>query len=133
MIWFLLKCLDVIFIRIKIKGYLRNITENKILEIEEKGIKNKNKITYSSDNVRNIIKFSDSEIILIREGSDFVNTFIFNKDNSRCNYLLKENNYDVDIEINTIMINASDDSIYIKYSVIDSKCEYEYKIEMSDI
>jgi len=123
----------VIFIRIKIKGYLRNITENKILEIEEKGIKNKNKITYSSDNVRNIIKFSDSEIILIREGSDFVNTFIFNKDNSRCNYLLKENNYDVDIEINTIMINASDDSIYIKYSVIDSKCEYEYKIEMSDI
>lgn len=123
----------MIFIRIKIKGYLRNITYNEILEFEGKGIRNKNKITYSNDNVKNTIKFGDSEIILVREGSDFVNTFVFNKTNSSCNYLLKENNYDVDIEINTIIISVNDDSIYIKYLVIDSKCEYEYRIEMSDI
>ena len=123
----------MIFIRIKIKGYLRNITDNEILEFEGKGIRNKNKITYSNDNVKNTIKFGDSEIILVREGSDFVNTFVFNKTNSSCNYLLKENNYDVDIEINTIIISVNDDSIYIKYLVIDSKCEYEYRIEMSDI
>ena len=132
MIWFLLKCLDVIFIRIKVKGYLRNITENEMIEFEEKAIRNKNKITYSSDNVKTTIKVSDSEVILIREGSDFVNTFVFNN-NSSCNYLLKNSNYDVDIDINTIAINVGNDSIYIKYLIIDSQCEYEYKVEMSDI
>ena len=37
----------MIFIRIKIKGYLKNITDNEVVEFEEKGIKNKNKITIS--------------------------------------------------------------------------------------
>ena len=32
-------------IRIKVKGYLRNITDNEIFEFEERGIKNKDKIT----------------------------------------------------------------------------------------
>ena len=123
----------MIFIRIKIKGYLRNITENKILEIEEKGIKNKNKITYSSDNVRNIIKFSDSEIILIREGSDFVNTFVFDKNNSSCNYFLKENNFNVDIDIKTIKLFVNANSIYVNYLIVDSNLEYEYKLEMSEM
>ena len=123
----------MIFIRIKVRGYLKNITESEILKFEEKGIMNKNKITYSSDNIKNIVKINDSEVILIREGNDFINTFVFNKSNSSCNYLLKENNYDVDIEIKTIMMNISDNSVYINYMVIDSNCEYEYKLEMSDV
>lgn len=104
-----------------------------MFEFEEKGIKNKDKIIYSSDNVKNTVKINGSEVMLIREGNDFVNTFVFDRKNSSCNYFLKENNYDVDIEINTIMIDVSDDSVYIKYVVIDSQCEYEYKIEMSDV
>lgn len=127
------ECLGVIFIRIKIKGYLKNITENETIKFEEKGIKNKNKITYSNDNVKNIIKINDNEIILIRDGNDFVNTFVFNKKNSSCNYLIKDNNYDVDIDVNTIMMEISDNIIYIKYVIIDSNCEYEYKIEMSGV
>ena len=91
MIWFLLKCLEVVFIRVKIKGYLKNITENELCEFEEKGIKNKNKITYANDNIKNTIKINDNVIMLIRDGNDFVNTFVFNKDNSYCNYLLKDN------------------------------------------
>lgn len=120
-------------IRIKIKGYLKNNTENQIFTFEEKGIKNKNKITYSSDNVKHTIKVSDSEIILIREGEDFINTFIFNKKRSKSNYFLKENNCDVDLEIITTSLDITPSSIFIEYEVLDSGCKYEYKIEMSDI
>lgn len=128
-----MKCLEVVFIRVKIKGYLKNITENELCEFEEKGIKNKNKITYANDNIKNTIKINDNVIMLIRDGNDFVNTFVFNKDNSYCNYLLKDNNYDVDIDINSSTIEVGDNYIYVRYVVVDSNCEYEYKIEMSDI
>ena len=123
----------MVFIRIKVKGYLKNITENEILEFEEKGIKNKNKITFSSDDVKTSVKIDDEDVILVRDGDDFVNTFVFNKSNSSCNYFLKEDNYDVDIDVKTNVIDISDNIVYIKYMVIDSNCEYEYKLEMSDI
>lgn len=125
--------MGVIFIKIKVKGYLKNITENEIIEFEERAIRNKNKITFSCDNVKTTIKINDNDVVMIREGIDFINSFIFNIKDSSCNYLLKNNNYDVDIDINTIDINIGDDSIYIKYLIIDSQCKYEYKLEMSDI
>ena len=120
-------------IRIKIKGYLKNNTDNELLEFEEKGIKIKNKIIYYNNNVKNTIKFSDKEIILIREGNDFLNTFVFNINKSHSNYLLKENNYDIDLDVNTSIMNVSDNSIYVKYLIVETKCEYEFKIETSDI
>lgn len=123
----------MIFIKIKVKGYLKNITDNEIIKFDEKGIKNNNKVTYSSDNIKYIIKINDNSIMLIREGSDFINTFIFDKVKSSCNYFLKENNYDVDIDIKTITINYGDDIIYIRYIIMDSNCEFEYKLEMSDV
>ena len=123
----------MVFIKIRVKGYLKNITDNEILEIDVKAIINKNKITFSSVNVKSIIKINDNDIMLIREGNDFINTFVFNKDKSSCNYYLKDNNYDVDIDINTISMDICDDSICIKYLIVDSNSEYEYKLEMSDI
>lgn len=120
-------------IRIKIKGYLKNNTDNELLEFEEKGIKIKNKIIYYNNNVKNTIKFSDKEIILVREGNDFLNTFVFNINKSYSNYLLKENNYDIDLDVNTSIMNVSDNSIYVKYLIVETKCEYEFKIETSDI
>ena len=123
----------MVFIKIKVKGYLKNITDNEITEFEEKAIKSKDKITYVNDSVKTIIRTCDNDIMLTREGSDFVNTFVFNKKNSRCNYFLKENNLDVDIDIITNIIDNNDKYIFIKYVVVDSECEYEYKIEMSDI
>lgn len=120
-------------IRIKIKGYLKNNTDNELLEFEEKGIKIKNKIIYYNNNVKNTIKFSDKEIILIREGNDFLNTFVFNINKSYSNYLLKENNYDIDLDVNMSIMNVSDNSIYVKYLIVETKCEYEFKIETSDI
>lgn len=120
-------------IRIKIKGYLKNITDNEIFEFEEKGIRNKNKITFNNNNIKYSIKCDNNEIILIRDGDDFVNTFVFNKKNSNSNYFLKENGYDMDMEVITSNIEISDELIYIGYEIISTSCKYEFKIEMSEI
>ena len=120
-------------IRIKIKGYLKNITDNEIFEFEERGIRNKNKITFNNNNIKYSIKCDNNEIILIRDGDDFVNTFVFNKKNSNSNYLLKENGYDMDMEVITSNIEISDELIYIGYEIISTSCKYEFKIEMSEI
>lgn len=135
MICFHVKCLDVIFIRILIKGYLKNISENEIVNFECKGIKNKNKVTYVDNDVRFNIKINDDNVMLIRDGADFINTFIFdkNKKNSISNYLIKENNCDVDIDIDVIDLKIDDDIIYIKYLISETNCIYEYKLEMSDV
>ena len=130
-----MKCLDVIFIRILIKGYLKNISENEIVNFECKGIKNKNKVTYVDNDVRFNIKINDDNVMLIRDGDDFINTFIFdkNKKNSISNYLIKENNCDVDIDIDVIDLKIDDDIIYIKYLISETNCIYEYKLEMRDV
>lgn len=124
----------MIFIRVLIKGYLKNISENEITNFEYRGIRNKNKITYvDDDSVKFSIKIGDNEIIVIRDGNGFINTFVFNVNRSNCNYFVKDNNYDVDIGVDTIYMEVSDNIIYIKYLIVDSGCVYEYKLEMSDI
>ena len=120
-------------IRIKINGYLRNNTENNLISFNEKGIKNKDRITFNNSNIKYSIKCDNNEIILIRDGDDFVNTFVFNKKNSNSNYFLKENGYDMDMEVITSNIEISDELIYIEYEIISTSCKYEFKIEMSEI
>ena len=41
-------------IRIKVKGYLRNITDNEIFEFEERGIKNKDKMYKNRVHIFNV-------------------------------------------------------------------------------
>ena len=125
----------MIFIRILIKGHLKNISENEIVNFACKGIKNKNKFTYVDNDVRFNIKINDDNVMLIRDGADFINTFIFdkNKKNSISNYLIKENNCDVDIDIDVIDLKIDDDIIYIKYLISETNCIYEYKLEMRDV
>ena len=71
--------------------------------------------------------------MLIREGSDFVNTFIFNMNNSTTNYLLKENNYSLDLDVVTLDMVIDDNFLIIKYKIIETENEYEFKAEMSEI
>lgn len=120
-------------IRVKIKGYLKNNNDKEIINFDEKGIRNKDKITFSSLNVKYVIKYDDSKVYLTREGKDYINNFAFNKKKSECNYLLKEHDFNVDIDIKVIDIDISDKYVYVKYVVIDSNIEYEFKIEASDI
>lgn len=120
-------------IRIKIKGYLKNITEKEEFNFEEKGIKTKDKITFISNDVKYTVKSTNEEVYLLREGKDFINTFIFNKKNSKSNYLLKENNFDIDMEVKTDYIEIKENYIYIEYEIISTSSKYQLKIEMSDI
>ena len=112
---------------------MRNITDNEIFEFEERCIKNKDKITFNNNDIKYSIKCNDNEIMMIRDGNDFVNTFIFNNNNSKSNYLLKENGYDMDMEVNVSNMKSNDKLIYIEYEIVSTSCKYEFKIEMSEM
>ena len=114
-------------IRVKIKGFLKNITEKENLFFDEKGIINKNKISFISDNIKYNIKYSDSEVIMIRESKDFINTFVFNKKKSSSTYTLKDNDYSIEMDIIVNELIIDNDFINIKYIISDTECEYEYK------
>ena len=118
-------------IRVKIKGFLKNITENDILIFEEKGIYNKSKISFIKDDIKYNIKLLDSEIIMIREGKEYTNSFKFNKKKASSTYTLKDNNYtiEMDIDIKEIII---DNGFYVRYVICDTSCLYEFKLEMSE-
>jgi len=118
----------------KIKGYLKNLTENIIDKIDEKGLINKNKITYIKDNTKHEIRIINNEkVLLLRENNDFSHNFIFEKNKQNTSeYYLKENKLSLEINIKVLELNINNYNIYIKYEVEDSNTIYEYKIEVSD-
>ncbi len=120
-------------IKIKVKGYLRDIDEGTITNIDTFGIKNKNKITYNEETVTNTILQEDNKLILIRENNEFKNILIFDLNKETISeYLLKENDLTIELNIKTNLIEIEDNHIKVRYLVIDSDNEYEYSIEMSD-
>ena len=120
-------------IKIKVKGYLRDIDEGTITNIDTFGIKNKNKITYNEETVTNTILQEDNKLILIRENNEFKNILIFDLNKETISeYLLKENDLTIELNIKTNLIEIEDNNIIVRYLVIDSDNECEYSIEMSD-
>ena len=121
------------FIKTKIKGYLKNITENKAENIDTTAIKNKNNITYIMNDTVHRIAIKDNIVRLSRNNDEFSNELIFelNKEHST-EYFIKELKTNVDFKIKTSHVNISNTKIEIKYQIIDSNEEYEYLIEMSD-
>ena len=120
-------------IKIKVKGYLKDIDEGIITNIDTFGIKNKNKITYNEETVTNTILQEDNKLILIRENDEFKNILIFDLNKETISeYLLKENNLTIELNIKTSLVEIEDNYIKVRYLVIDSDNEYEYSIEMSD-
>ncbi|MBR3161420.1 MAG: hypothetical protein IKF19_01660 [Bacilli bacterium] len=57
--------------------------------------------------------------------------FILNK-KTKINYLIKDNNFLLDIKMITKHMEITNKTIKIKYLITDSKNEYEYYVEMSD-
>lgn len=128
-----MNCLVVKKIRKKINGYLKNITENQLEIIKENAICNKNKIIYSKDNIKHTIIYNEKEIILIRETEEFKNILTFSKNRSILSeYIIKENNLSVYIEIKTLNIKKTDKELCVKYEIIDTNIIYEYKITMEE-
>lgn len=120
-------------IKIRIKGFLKDIDEGTITNIDAFGIKNKNKITYNEETVANTVLQEDDKLILIRENDEFKNILIFDLNKETISeYLLKENDLTIELNIRTNLVEIDDNYIKVRYLVIDSDNEYEYNIEMSD-
>ncbi len=125
--------LEVFIIKIKVKGYLENKANDEKLLIDTFGIRNKNNLSYKQEDVIYKIKIFDNKIILIRENSDFINTFIFEKNkNTKSEYYLKKYATNIDIELRTQELFIDDKKIEIRYIIKDTSEEYHYIIEMSE-
>ena len=121
------------YIKIRIKGFLKDIDEGTITNIDTFGIKNKNKITYKEETVTNTILQEEDKLILIRENDEFKNILIFDLNKETISeYLLKENDLTIELNIKTNLVEIDNNYIKVRYLVIDSDNEYEYNIEMSD-
>ena len=122
---------EVLFIKIKVKGYLKNIAEDTKELIETNAIKNKNKITYINNDTSYKIELRDNIIILIRENNDFSHKFIFDIDNTtKSEYYIKELNTNIDVLIKTTKLRYTDKKIEIAYEIIDSENKYIYILDM---
>jgi len=120
-------------IRKKINDYLKKITKQETEIIKENAILNKNKLTYIKDNIKHTIISKEKEIILIRENKDFKNILTFSQNRSILSeYIIKENNLSVYIEVETLELNKKEYELCIKYKIIDSNIIYEYKITLED-
>lgn len=120
-------------IRKKINGYLKNISENKREIIQENAILTKNKLNYIKDDIKYTILYKEKEIILIRENKEFKNILTFSKNRSILSeYIIKDNNLSIFIEVKTLELIKNDKELYIKYEIVDSNIIYEYKITLED-
>ena len=120
--------------KIKIKGYLKNITENTETQINTTAIKTKNKISYIIDKDKYTINIlSPNKLILLRENNEIKNIIYFESNKTTQSlYTIKENDLTLEIDIKTINIVINNNNINIIYLVKDSNTKYDYNIEMRD-
>lgn len=121
------------FIKIKLKGYLKNINQNTTEIIDVNAIKNKNTINYKINDILHKITIKNNKLFLSRNNNEYSYELIFelNKE-TNTEYYIKELNTSIDIRIKTTKLLIKDNKIEINYTVIDSDEKYLYLIEMSD-
>ena len=123
--------MEVFYIKIRVKGYLKNITENTEEIIETNAIKNKNKITYKNNETSYKIETSNNKLIMIRDNQEFSHKFIFDIDNiTKSEYYIKELNTSIDVKIKTIELYQTNKQIKIIYEIIENKNKYIYILDL---
>ena len=120
-------------IRVFVNGYLKNNTDGENTIFKEKGIRTKDKLSFVFDDVKYSIKINDNDILLIRDGNDFINSFSFSEKSGKSNYYLKEHGFSIDMDVNVDVLVIDDNKIFIKYVIAQTGCEYELKIEMEGV
>jgi len=121
------------FIKIKVKGYLQNVTENTKEIIDTFGIKNKDTISYILNDTKYKITISNNKILLIRDNQEFLHKIEFELNKEKeTEYYIKELSTSIYLFIQTTYLSINKNLIEIHYKVIDSQEEYIYLIEMSD-
>ncbi len=119
------------FIKIKVNGYLKNITDNTKEIISVSAIKNKNKISYILNETKHKITIYDDKIVLVRENDEFVHSLIYSIDNfTKSEYYIKELNTNIEIKIKTNKIELDEKHIKIDYEIVDSGDKYSYRIDL---
>lgn len=120
--------------KIKVKGYINNITDKYKNDFNTSAIKTKNKISYIIDNDKYILNIlSSKKLILVRENNEIKSTIYFEQNKTISSlYTLKEKDITLEIDIKTLDIKTTENKITITYLVKDSNNKYEYNIEMSD-
>ena len=130
LIEFLRRCF---FIKISIKGYLKNITENTQELIDTTSIKKDNKISYIIDNTKYILIIENNKVTLLRENNEFSNGMIFIENSTTISeYYLKESSYSLEFNIETTKLIIDKNKIDITYKIIESENIYNYVLETSD-
>lgn len=121
------------FIKIKVKGYLKNLTENTKELIDTKGLKNANIISYIINNTKYKLILDKSQITLLRENEEFSHGMIFEKNTKHSSeYYLKESKYSLEFNVLTTNLTIEKNKIDITYKILESENIYNYVLEMSD-
>ena len=117
--------------RKKIITTINDLKEKNKTTSETTAIVNKNKISYITKNAKEQLKINHNNIIFKRENEEFIHIINFTEGKTiPTNYHLKENDLDIEININTKSIKIEEDRIIINYKVIESDNDYEFIIEM---
>ena len=109
-----------IITKIKLNGFLKNITDNEITNFKTNAIKEKNKYKFIIENEKYILSIINShKIVLNRNTSEIESTMYFEENKKTPSlYILKENNITLEIDILTKKIEINDNNIKILYTRI---------------
>ena len=118
---------------INITSTIKNISENSITQEKAIAKKEKDKITYkTTDYNYTIIINSPNEIILNRKNNNMECTMYFKSNKKTTASYIIENEYNLDFDLKTTLLNIKDNLINIHYTITDTQTNYEYIIEMSE-
>lgn len=120
-------------IRIKVKGYLKNLTEKDEININTIAIKNSNIVSYVIDNIKYKLILEKEKISLQRENNEFSHIMIFMQNKTiPSEYYLKESKYSLEFNVLTTKLIITDNKLEITYKIEESENTYNYVLEMSD-
>ena len=126
--------MEVFFIKIKLHGYIENITKKEKEKVETLAIKNKNNLKFIHNNTTYKITFDRDSIIIMRENEEINHKlhFILNKE-TKSEYYIKEYLTNIDVSITTTKLLINEQMLEIHYIVNDSEEKYKYLLEMSEL
>ena len=120
-------------IKKKLKGYIKNITENELTKINTTAIKTTEELKFILDNTQNKLQIKKDKTIFARKDPEKEMTFTFCKDNkTEIKIKLLENGLYVKVPIKTTNLEITENNINIFYTIIDNNIEYELKIQLED-
>lgn len=121
------------FIKILVKGYLKNESDDSILLIDTRGIKYKNKLNFKVDGYKYQLILNDNELKLMYENEEMKNLLLFSlKTITKAIIYVKKENITFELSIKTLNLNISKDLITVRYIIMDNEEKYELKIELGE-